>query len=33
MTFENAEDRLTKWRVMVAVCQQSKKKWLFDVFA
>jgi hypothetical protein len=33
MTFEHTEERLTKWRAMVAVCQKSKKKWLFDVFS
>jgi len=33
MMFGTAENRLTKWRSMVAVCQSSRKKWLFDVFA
>jgi hypothetical protein len=29
-TFEN---RFLEWRATVTVCQNSKKKWLFDVFA
>ena len=33
MMCRTAKHRLTEWRVTVALCQHSKKKWLFDVFA
>ncbi len=33
MMRRTAKNRLTEWRATVAVCQNSGKKWLFDVCA
>jgi len=33
MMYGTAENRFLERRATVAVCQNSRKKWLFDVFA